>query len=84
MIITVAKTVSRASALFAPFCESIMERMSATSITVTHIARTSVPNGSPTRCATTSAWWTAAKTEAIRPTDTSEIRIHPMSQAVRG
>jgi hypothetical protein len=34
---------------------SITETISATSITVTASARTSVPNGSPTRCATTSA-----------------------------
>jgi hypothetical protein len=38
------------------------ETMSAVSITVTARARISVPNGSPTRCATISAWYTAAKT----------------------
>ena len=38
--------------------------ISATSIAVIASASTSVPNGSPTRCATTSAWWTAASTEA--------------------
>ena len=44
------------------------ETISATSITVTARARMSVPNGSPTRCATTSAWYTAAKTVAISAT----------------
>jgi len=53
-IITAAKTVSRASAVGPP--ESIIDTTSATSITVTAIARTSEPKGSPTRCATTSAW----------------------------
>ena len=42
------------------------ETISATSITVTATAKTSVPNGSPVRCATTSAWYTAANTVAIR------------------
>ncbi len=49
------KIVSRAR----PACSgpplSIIETISATSITVTETARISVPNGSPTRCATTSA-----------------------------
>ena len=40
--------------------------ISATSITVTATASTSEPNGSPTRCATTSAWWTAASTATAR------------------
>jgi hypothetical protein len=40
--------------------------MSATSITVTATASTSVPNGSPVRCATTSAWCTAENTVGIR------------------
>ena len=42
------------------------ETISATSITVTATARTSVPKGSPVRWATTSAWYTAAKTVAIK------------------
>jgi hypothetical protein len=54
-IITEAKTVSRASAALSP-APSMTETMSATSMTVTATARTSVPNGSPMRCATTSAW----------------------------
>ena len=46
----------------------MIERMSEASITVTATARTSVPKGSPTRCATTSAWCTAAITALMRPT----------------
>src|SRR5262245_248590 len=45
-----------------------METMRAVSIAVTARARTSVPSGSPTRCATTSAWWTATRTAAISAT----------------
>jgi len=56
MIITVAKTVSRASSLFAPLADSIIDTMSATSITVTDTLRINVPNGSPTQWATISAW----------------------------
>ena len=41
--------------------EIIIERISAVSITVTAKASTSVPKGSPMRCATTSAWWTATR-----------------------
>ena len=44
------------------------ETIRATSMIVTATARTSVPNGSPVRCATTSAWYTAAKTARIRAT----------------
>ncbi|CAM5354012.1 hypothetical protein SVIOM342S_09889 [Streptomyces violaceorubidus] len=40
--------------------------MSATSMTVTAMARTREPKGSPTRWATTSAWCTAARTDAAR------------------
>ena len=65
-IMTAAKTVSRASPAFSTGAAIMTETISATSITVTAIARTSVPNGSPVRCATTSAWYTAAKTVAIR------------------
>jgi hypothetical protein len=50
------ETVSRASSLLALFPDSIIDTISATSMTVTEIARISVPNGSPTRpCATISA-----------------------------
>ena len=55
-IMTAAKTVSRASPAVSVPPVIIMETMSATSIIVTTRASTSVPNGSPTRCATTSAW----------------------------
>ncbi len=55
MIITAANTVSRASGAVASPPASISETISATSITVTASARTRVPNGSPTRCATISA-----------------------------
>ncbi len=41
------------------------DTIKATSITVTATASTSVPNGSPTRWATISAWCTAANTVAI-------------------
>ena len=62
-----AKIVSRASAAAASPPASIIETMSATSITVTASASTSVPKGSPTRWATTSAWCTAASTQATNP-----------------
>ena len=65
--ITAANTVSRASAPVSKPPASISETISATSITVTASARISVPKGSPTRCATTSAWCTAASTLPIRP-----------------
>ena len=62
VIITAAKTVSRASdsALAPP--DAIRVTISATSITVTATASTSDPNGSPSRCAITSACCTAAST----------------------
>src|SRR5262245_11331772 len=64
VIITAAKTVSRAStAVSCGSPDTISVTISATSITVTAIARTSDPNGSPTRWATTSAWCTAASTQ---------------------
>lgn len=66
VIITAAKTVSRASeALLSP-PSVIRVTISATSMTVTATASTSDPNGSPTRCATTSAWCTAASTAPAR------------------
>ena len=47
-----------------------------TSMTVTATARISDPKGSPTRCATTSAWWTAASTAPTSrtPISTSAAR----------
>jgi len=55
MIMIAANTVSRASVEASPASDSIRLTISDTSITVTATARTSVPNGSPTLCATTSA-----------------------------
>ena len=66
LIITAAKTVSRASAEVSLSVETISVTISATSITVTATASTSEPKGSPTRCATTSAWCTAASTAPTR------------------
>jgi len=61
-IMIAAKTVSRAVAGAPSGAESMIETISATSITVTAAASTIEPKGSPTRSAMTSAWWTAAKT----------------------
>ena len=46
--------------------EAINVTISPTSINVTASARMSAPNGSPTRCAITSAWCTAASTAPAR------------------
>ena len=54
------------------------ETISAVSMTVTARARTSVPNGSPTRCATTSAWYTAANTVASRTTPATAAMRPPL------
>ena len=63
VIITAANTVSRArAAASSGGLDTIRVTIRATSMTVTTTARTSEPNGSPTRWATTSAWWTAAST----------------------
>ena len=73
LIITAAKTVSRARVAVPSPPETIRVTISATSITVTATASSSEPNGSPTRWATTSAWWTAASTAptSTSPTSTS-------------
>jgi hypothetical protein len=55
VIITAANTVSRANDAVAGPPEIISVTMSPTSMTVTAIANTSDPNGSPTRWATISA-----------------------------
>jgi hypothetical protein len=55
VIITAANTVSRASVAVSDPPDTTSVTINATSITVTATARTSDPNGSPTRCATTSA-----------------------------
>jgi len=47
--------VSRGRVAVAAVPANIIDRISDASITVTLRASTSVPNGSPTRCATTSA-----------------------------
>lgn len=71
VIMTAANTVSRASVeLLAP-PSAIKVTISATSMIVTATASTSEPKGSPTRWATTSAWCTAASTEAARTTATT-------------
>jgi hypothetical protein len=51
------------------------------SITVTATASTSVPKGSPTRWATTSAWWTEAITPATRAMAQSTPRSTPAPSA---
>src|SRR5690349_9415050 len=61
-IMTAANTVSRAKPDFSTGDDIMTETISAVSMIVTARARTSVPNGSPTRWATTSAWYTAANT----------------------
>ena len=71
VIIAAANTVSRASVLVSLPPVVISVTISATSITVTATARTSEPNGSPTRCATTSAWWTADRTDPARNSPTT-------------
>src|SRR5262249_38875499 len=65
-IMKAENTVSRARVSTPTLDEVINMRISPTSMTVTATARISVPNGSPTRRATTSAWWTAASTAATR------------------
>src|SRR5262245_33141491 len=52
---------------FPPSLPNITDTISATSIVVTASASTRVPKGSPTRCATTSAWCTAATTAPASP-----------------
>src|SRR6185312_15159799 len=77
VIITAAKTVSRASEAVCGPPEAVMLRISPTSMTVTAIARISDPYGSPTRCATTSAWWTATRTAPTRTIATSGMSTGP-------
>src|SRR5215831_10670969 len=77
-IMTAANTVSRASPAFCPGAATMTETIRATSITVTAMARISVPNGSPVRCATTSAWYTAANTVAIRITPAAAAERPPV------
>ena len=77
VIITAAKTVSRASVAVCGPPEAVMLRISPTSMTVTATARISDPYGSPTRCATTSAWCTATSTAPTRTIATSAMSTGP-------
>ena len=77
MIMIAENIVSRGSADLSLPPASIIETISATSITVTATARTSVPNGSPTRCATTSAWCTEASTEPHSAGTAAAMKIAP-------
>jgi hypothetical protein len=80
VIMTAAKTVSRASVEVSLPPLSMSVRISATSMTVTATARTRDPNGSPTRWATTSAWCTAASTAVASSTAT---RVRPTAPGWR-
>src|SRR5262245_25963144 len=71
VMMTAANTVSRARVSAEPAPAIINVTIRATSITVTATASTSDPNGSPTRCATTSAWCTDASTAPARMTATT-------------
>ena len=82
LIITAANTVSRASADVSLSVDTIRVTISATSMTVTATASTSEPNGSPTRSATTSAWWTAASTAPTR-NDRDHGDHHGLDRAAR-
>ena len=76
--ITAANTVSRAKPEVDSPPASIIVTISATSIAVTASASTMVPKGSPTLCAITSAWCTAAITLPNRPiTSSSSISGMP-------
>ena len=82
VIITAAKTVSRASVAVSSgsLADTISVTISATSMTVTATASTSDPNGSPTRWATTSAWCTAASTAPARIAPTTTTSAQPRSR----
>src|SRR4051794_22345547 len=66
VIIAAANTVSRASVSLPALSPAISVPIRPPSMAVTATASTREPNGSPTRCAITSAWWTAASTDAPR------------------
>ncbi len=80
VIMTAAKTVSRASVEVSGPPETMRVTMSATSMTVTATASTREPKGSPTRWATTSAWWTAASTEPASAAATMATGRAPRSR----
>ncbi len=79
VIITAANTVSRASDAVSGPPDTMSVTISPTSITVTATASTSEPKGSPTRWATTSAWWTAASTDPARAAATTPTTTAPGS-----
>ncbi len=70
VIITAAKTVSLARVELLSPPSAISVTMRATSMTVTAMASTREPKGSPIRWATTSAWCTAARTAPASTTVT--------------
>ncbi len=80
VIMTAANTVSRAREAVSGPPETIRVTINATAITVTATARTSDPNGSPTRWATTSAWCTAASTAPAGITATATTSTTPRSR----
>src|SRR6185369_5386808 len=70
--------VSRARTALSSPPASIIETINDVSITVTARASTRVPSGSPSLCATTSAWWTAASTAATRAMpETTRTNVFP-------
>jgi hypothetical protein len=69
-----AKTVSRAN-VGRPSPASMIDRIRATSMTVTAMVRTSVPYGSPVRWAMTSAWCTQANTTPISTASSTTGRM---------
>src|SRR4029079_9669058 len=77
VIIAAANTVSRASVSVSEPPEAMSATISPTSMTVTATARTSDPSGSPTRWATTSAWWTDARTAPARNAATRASTTSP-------
>ncbi|HEX5326380.1 MAG TPA: hypothetical protein VFW75_06905 [Acetobacteraceae bacterium] len=74
---TAANAVSRASSAQPGPGASMMATISPTSMTVTAMASTRVPNGSPMRRAITSAWRTAANTVPIRTTAITAANAPP-------
>jgi hypothetical protein len=69
--------VSRGSRAWSAPPTITIDRMSEASITVTATARTRVPNGSPTRCAITSAWCTDAITAPTSAATQSSVSTTP-------
>ena len=82
LIMTAAKTVSRARVEAWSEPLTIRVTMSATSMMVTATARIREPTGSPTRWAITSAWCTAASTAPTRKTPTTVTATGPSAWVV--